>query len=54
MSRKVARFARTNQVQLDLGDKPLMNARYLKVLLQFGPLPIPLVVVPERPSQHAP
>jgi preprotein translocase subunit SecD len=44
----------TNQVQLDLGDKPLMNAQYLKVLLQFGPLPTPLVVVPERPSQHAP
>jgi len=44
----------TNQVQLDLGDKPLENALYLKVLLQFGPLPIPLVVVPQRPSQRAP
>ena len=44
----------TNQVQLDLGDKPLENALYLKVLLQFGPLPIPLVVVAQLRGQRAP
>jgi preprotein translocase subunit SecD len=44
----------TNQVQLELGDKPLENALYLKVLLQFGPLPIPLVVVAQRRGQRAP
>ena len=44
----------TNRVQVELGDKPLENALYLKVLLQFGPLPIPLVVVAPRRGHRAP
>ena len=44
----------TNRVQVELGDKRLENALYLKVLLQFGPLPIPLVVVAQRRGQRAP
>src|SRR5439155_15034617 len=44
----------TNRVQVELGDKPLENALYLKVLLQFGPLPIRLVVVAQRRGQRAP
>lgn len=44
----------TNVVRLELGKKRLENALYLKVLLQYGPLPIPLVVIPQRPGQRAP